>query len=181
MQGDALVKRTNLCRASTSVLTLRLQIRPAHSQSDSQEARNGAAHKLSDELHFRLGTNQVAGLQVTGHIRALGCGTASDDTSDQVEPHTIDLSQMLSLCDTTKDELRGLGDGRDWVDVGVSGGLDSDEGEEETEDVGEDDFTDVHVELSGDEGDGEQHRDGECAGPCVVGNAVLRLSEENEW
>lgn len=135
------------------------------SQSDGEESSDSGSANLSDELDLGLGSNQVTGLEVTSHIGGLGGGATSDETTNQVEPLCGDLSETLALGDTTEDKLGGFGDGGDGVDVGISGGLHTDEGEDETKDQSQDNLSDVHVELGGDEREGQQYADSQNTSP----------------
>ena len=65
------------------------------------------------------------------------------------------MLETSAFRDPAEDELRGLSDGGHGVDVGISGRLHTDEGEDEAEDEREQGLADVHVEQS--RKDGARH------------------------
>ena len=103
---------------------------------------------MSDELVLRLGTEEVARLEVTGHVRSLGSRSGGNDTSGQVEGLSRLQAHTGRFSDATENDLGGLGDSRDGVNVGMTRTLDTDEGEEETKDESENSLSDVEVEQS---------------------------------
>jgi hypothetical protein len=126
-------------------------------QPRSQENRNDRATQLRHELIPRLRAQQVPRLQIR---RARG-----NDTANQIQPLRGLLRDPRALRYAAEDELRRLGDGGHWVDVGVPGGLDADEGEDEAEEQREDRFADVHVELGGEDGAGHDDAEEQADGP----------------
>jgi len=102
---------------------------------------------LSDELVFGLRSEEVTSLQVARHIGGLSGGASSDNTSNQVKSLRGFGCQSRALGNSSEDELRGFGDGRDRVDIGVPSGLHSDEREDEAEEEGEDSLSNIHVEY----------------------------------
>lgn len=117
-------------------------------ESGGQEHRNDGATQLGNELVLGLCTEEITSLQVARHIGGLSGGASSNNTSSQIETLRRFGCQPSPLGDSSEDELRGFCDGRDGVDVCVSGGLHSDEGEDEAEEEGEDSLSDIHVEHS---------------------------------
>jgi hypothetical protein len=134
-------------------------------QPRSQENRNDRATQLRHELIPRLRAQQVPRLQITRHIPRLRRRARGDDTADQIQPLRRLLRDPRALRYAAEDELRRLGDGGHWVDVGVPGGLDADEGEDEAEEQREDRFADVHVELGGEDGAGHDDAEEQADGP----------------
>ena len=115
-------------------------------ESDIEDDRNDGPDELGDELVLRFGAEEVTRLKVTGHIRSLGGRSGGNDTSGQVERLSSGRVHTSRLSDTTENELGGFGDGGNGVDVGLTGTLDTDEGEEETKDESEDSLSDIEVE-----------------------------------
>ena len=107
-------------------------------EADGEEGSNGRSEELSPELVLGLRAEQVTGLQVTHHVGSLGGGTSGKSTGDQVDEASGVLGHTLSLGDTSENKLRGLGDSGNGIDVGISGGLDTDEGEDEAENESKD-------------------------------------------
>ena len=95
----------------------------------------------------------MARLKVTGHVRSLGSRSGGNDTGGQVEDLGWPQAHTSQFSDTTESELGDLGDGGDGVKVGLTGTLDTDEGEEETKDKSEDSLYDIEVEQSREDGD----------------------------
>lgn len=110
----------------------------------------------------------------------MGSGSSSDDTSSHVERLSGLLGKAGTLRDTTKDELGGLCNSRDGIDVGVTGRLDTNEGEDEAEEEGQDGFTDVHVELSGKDSAAHDSAGSQADGPPGEGNAVFQRSLDSK-
>lgn len=123
--------------SSKSLNALRLTRRglsEQHEQANAQEDRDDGASDLSDELVLWLCTQKMTSLQVTGHVACLSGRACSNDTSDQVDfLSSLELGAG-TLGNTTKDELGGLGDSGHGVDISVARGLNTNEGENETED-----------------------------------------------
>lgn len=115
-------------------------------ESDVEEDRNGRSEELSDELVLRLGTEEVTCLKVTGHVRSLGSGSGGNDSSGQIEGLSWVQAHTSRFSDTTENDLGGLGDSGDGVNVGSARTLDTDEGEKETKDEGENSLSDIEVE-----------------------------------
>lgn len=92
---------------------------------------------MSGELNVRLGSKEVAGLKVTSHVSGLTSGTAGDGTSNEVHPLRRRLTFATALGETTENNLRGFGDHRGGVDVGITGRLHADEREEEGQEEGQ--------------------------------------------
>lgn len=121
-------------------------------QAGGQEDGYDGSDELGDELVAGLRSEKVARLQITSHIGSLGGRASSNDTSRKIEHLTGSWVHARALTDTTKDELGGLGNGTNRVDIRLTGTLDTDEGEEESEQKCQDGFADIHVELSGEDG-----------------------------
>lgn len=149
-------------------------------EADREEDGGGSTDELGEVLGDWLGTNQVTSLEITRQVGSLGSSTTSDHTREQVDSEGVVVEAggrvgvlgVLAVGDTTNDELRGLCDGGDWVDVGDTSSQDTDEGEDEGEDDGED--RDADVDLEGDalddagDGDGDDgDRDGHVPGDLV--------------
>ena len=117
-------------------------------EPDVEENRDGGSDKLGDELVLRLGTEEITRLKVTGHVRSLGSRPGGNDTGRQVEDLRRTHGHTSRFSDTAKNELGGLGDGRDRVNVSLTRTLDTDERKEETEDESEDGLSHIEVEHS---------------------------------
>ena len=107
---------------------------------------NYGSEELSDELVLRLGTEEVTRLKVTGHVRSLSSRSCGNNTGGQVEGLSGLQAHTSRYSNTTENDLGGLCDGRDRVDVGLAGTLDTDEGEEETKDESENSLPNVEAE-----------------------------------
>lgn len=142
-------------------------------EADVQEHRDDGANELGDELVAWFRSEEVTGLQVSGHVGTLSGGSGGDDTRDQVHHHGGVLLEARTLADTSENELGGLRDGGDGVDISGSCGLDTDEGEEEAEEKGEDGFADVHVEHGREDGAAHDDAQRKADHPPRTGNAVL--------
>ena len=95
-----------------------------------------------------LGTEEVTGLKVAGHVRSLGSSSSGNDAGGQIEYLGRPRAHTGRFSDSTENELGGLGDGRNGVNVCLAGALDTNEREEETEDESEDGLSDIEVEES---------------------------------
>jgi hypothetical protein len=113
-------------------------------KSGGQEQCDRGTKELSGELNLGLGTKKVPGLKVTNHVSSLGGSTSSNSTSDQVDALPRGLAVATALGNTTENDLRGFGNRREWVDVGITGGLYTDEREDEGEEEGQNRLAATH-------------------------------------
>ena len=143
---------------------------------DIEEDRNERPNELSDKLVPWLGAEEITRLEIAGHVRSLGSRSSGNDTSGQVEGLCSAQTHTRRFSDATEDELGGLGDCRDGVDVGLTGTLDTNEGEEETEDESEDSLSNVEVEQGGKDGNRNYCTDEQSTGPPQSRDAVLHRS-----
>jgi hypothetical protein len=106
-------------------------------KSGSQKQCNGGTKKLRGELNVGLGSKEVAGRKVTSHVSGLTGGTAGDGTSNEVHPLRRGFTFATALGETTENHLRGLGNHRGGVNVGITGRLHANEREDEGKEEGE--------------------------------------------
>ena len=94
-----------------------------------------------------LGAQQVTGLEIADHVDRVRGGRRGNRTGDEVFQQSRVARLTLTTQSTADNELRRLGHRAERVGVGGTGSLNTNKGEEEGEDNGEDDIAQVHVEL----------------------------------
>lgn len=105
-----------------------------YEQPNTQEYRNHRARNLSHELVLWFRTQQVAGLEIASHIACLSGRSSGDDTRNEVDLLRWLYARTCAFGHSTEDELGGFGYSGHRVDIRVTRRLDTDEGEDETED-----------------------------------------------
>ena len=115
-------------------------------EADGEPDADDGPEDLGPELRLGSGAEQVARLEVPGHVDAIARGLTGDRAGEEVGRLRDFDVRALALRHAADDELRRLGDGADGVDIGRAGGLHADEREYEREDEREDADADVHVE-----------------------------------
>lgn len=149
-----------------AVVGLSVENEKGHGGGDGKDG----ADTLSQELGTGGGSQQVTGLQVSDHIDGLGADRGRD-----VGAHKVGLLDNVELSrEAREDELSDLSDGSGRVDVGLTGGLETDKGEDEGEDDGEDGRVDGDLEVDSHEDDGEDCRDEETRDPPEGWDLLVR-------
>lgn len=113
----------------------------------SQEDGHESTHGLGVELQLGRGLEEETNSEIADKGVGNVGSTGGDVTGDKVDSLS-GLDVEVALGDTTVDELRSLGGGSKRSTIGDSTTVDGHEGENNTEDTGEESKTSVHVELN---------------------------------
>lgn len=138
-----------------------------------EEDCNKGAESLSVELQVGRGAEEEADAEVAdqgvGDVR----GTGGDVTGCEVDSLGLGDAEAGVLGDTTEDELGGLGGGGVGRAVSDGGSVDTEEGEDETKETGEETKAGVHLEAHVADNHGDGGHDGGSDNPDPAGDLLV--------